>query len=43
LLETPELVGKIYGDNDPCNGFANPPDEITYPEAGAFVKYLINR
>ena len=21
LLETPELVGRIYGDNDPCNGF----------------------
>lgn len=28
LLDTPELVGEIYGDNEPCNGFASPPDSI---------------
>lgn len=28
LLDTPELVGEMYGDNEPCNGFASPPDSI---------------
>lgn len=28
LLDTPELVGEIYGDNEPCNGFASPPNSI---------------
>ena len=28
LLDTPDLVGEIYGDNEPCNGFASPPDSI---------------
>ena len=28
LLDTPELVGEVYGDNEPCNGFASPPDTI---------------
>lgn len=28
LLETPELVGRVYGDNDPCNGFASFPDKV---------------
>ena len=28
FLETPELVGQIYGDNEPCNGFASLPDKI---------------
>lgn len=28
LLDTPEEVGEVYGDNDPCNGFASYPDLI---------------
>ena len=28
LCDSPEEVGRIYGDNDPCNGFAAPPDKI---------------
>ncbi len=28
LLESPELVGEVYGDYEPCNGFASPPDRI---------------
>lgn len=28
LTSTPEEVGEIYGDNEPCNGFASPPDKI---------------
>lgn len=28
LLDTPEEVGEVYGDNDPCNGFARYPDLI---------------
>lgn len=54
LLETPELVGKLYGDHDPCNGFANPPNEIYavynnkikcvgYHEDAHIISYLINR
>ena len=54
LLETPELVGEIYGDYDPCNGFANPPNEIYavynekvkcigYHEDAHIISYLINR
>jgi len=54
LLETPELVGKIYGDNDPCNGFANPPDEIYavyndkvkcigYHEDAHLISYILNK
>lgn len=54
LLETPELVGKIYGDNDPCNGFANPPNEIYavynekvkcigYHEDAHIISYILNK
>ena len=54
LLETPELVGELYGDHDPCNGFANPPNEIYavynnkikcigYHEDAHIISYLINR
>lgn len=54
LLETPELVGEIYGDHDPCNGVANPPNEIYavynkkvkcigYHEDAHIISYLINR
>ena len=39
LLETPKLVGKMYGDNVPCNGFANPPNE-TYAVYNEKVKYI---
>ena len=28
LCETPEQVGAIYGDNEPCNGFASVPDKV---------------
>lgn len=28
LCDSPEEVGHIYGDNDPCNGFAAPPNKI---------------
>ena len=28
LLDSPELVGKVYGDNESCNGFAAEPDKI---------------
>lgn len=28
LCDSPEEVGQIYGDNDPCNGFAAPPNKI---------------
>ena len=54
LLETPELVGKAYGDNEPCNGFASPPDTIYavynkdvkcigYHEDAHIISYTINR
>lgn len=28
LFNTPEEVGEMYGDNEPCNGFTSPPDTI---------------
>lgn len=28
LCDTSEEVGKIYGDNEPCNGFADTPDTV---------------
>ena len=28
LCDSPEEVGEIYGDNDPCNGFAEAPDKV---------------
>ena len=28
LCDSPEAVGRIYGDDEPCNGFAAPPDRI---------------
>jgi len=54
LLDTPELVGEIYGDNEPCNGFTNPPDKIYavyndkikcigYHEDAHILSYTINR
>lgn len=54
LLDTPELVGKVYGDGEACNGFANEPDEIYavyndeikcvgYHEDTHILSYTINR
>ena len=54
LLDTPELVGEIYGDNEPCNGFACPPNKIYavyndkikcvgYHEDVHILSYTINR
>lgn len=28
LCDSPEEVGRVYGDNEPCNGFAAPPNKI---------------
>lgn len=54
LCDSPEEVGRIYGDNDPCNGFAAPPDKIYavyneevrcigFHEDAHILSYLINR
>lgn len=54
LLDSPELVGEIYGDNEPCNGFASPPNNIYavyneeikcigYHEDAHILSYTINR
>lgn len=54
LCDTPEEVGHIYGDDDPCNGFAAPPDKIYavyneqvkcigFHEDAHLISYLINR
>ncbi len=54
LCDSPEEVGRIYGDNDPCNGFAAPPDKIYavynedvqcigFHEDAHIISYLINR
>ena len=53
LCDSPEEVGRIYGDNDPCNGFAAEPDRvyavyndeiqcIGAHEDAHLVSYLIN-
>lgn len=54
LVDSPELVGKIYGDNEPCNGFAEAPNKIYavynsevkcvgYHEDAHILSYTINR
>ena len=54
LCDSPEEVGQIYGDNDPCNGFAAPPDTvyavynehiqcIGFHEDAHLISYVINR
>lgn len=54
LCDSPEEVGRIYGDNDPCNGFTAPPDKIYavynekvqcigFHEDAHVISYLINR
>lgn len=54
LCDSPEEVGRIYGDNDPCNGFAALPNKIYavyneqvqcigFHEDAHVISYLINR
>lgn len=54
LCETPEEVGRVYGDNDPCNGFAALPNKIYavyneqvqcigFHEDAHVISYIINR
>lgn len=54
LCDSPEEVGCIYGDNDPCNGFAAPPAKIYavyneqvqcigFHEDAHLISFLINR
>ena len=54
LCNTPEEVGQIYGDNEPCNGFADLPNRIFavyndevqcigFHEDAHVISYLINR
>lgn len=54
LVNSPELVGEIYGDNEPCNGFAQAPNEIYavyndkircvgHHEDAHILSYTINR
>ena len=54
LCDSPEEVGRIYGDADPCNGFASPPDRIYavynetvqcvgFHEDAHIISYMLNR
>ena len=54
LCDSPEEVGRIYGDDEPCNGFAAPPNKIYavyneqvqcigFHEDAHVISYLINR
>ena len=54
LCDSPEEVGRIYGDNDPCNGFASLPDKIYavyneqvqcigFHEDAHLISFLVNR
>lgn len=54
LCDSPEEVGRIYGDNEPCNGFAALPDKIYavyneevqcigFHEDAHVISHLINR
>lgn len=54
LCDSPEEVGRICGDNDPCNGFAAPPDKIYavyneqvqcigFHEDAHIISFLVNR
>ena len=54
LCDTPEEVGEIYGDDEPCNGFACAPDKIYavyndlikcigFHEDAHLISYTINR
>ena len=54
LCDSPEEVGRVYGDNDPCNAFAAIPDAIYavyndevkcigFHEDAHIISYLVNR
>ena len=54
LCDSPEEVGHIYGDDDPCNGFSAPPDKIYavyneqvqcigFHEDTHIISFLVNR
>ena len=54
LCDSPEEVGRISGDNDPCNGFAAPPNKIYavyneqvqcigFHEDAHIISYTVNR
>lgn len=54
LCNSPEEVGRIYGDNDPCNGFAASPNKIYavynelvqcigFHEDAHIISYTVNR
>lgn len=54
LYDSPEEVGRIYGNNTPCNGFAAPPNKIYavynenvqcigFHEDAHIISYLLNR
>lgn len=54
LCDSPEEVGRAYGDNEPCNGFADIPDKIYavynrdvkcigFHEDAHVVSYTVNR
>ena len=54
LCDTPEEVGRVYGDDDPCNGFAALPDRIYavyndqvqcigFHEDAHIISYILNR
>ena len=54
LCETPQEVGRVYGDDDPCNGFTSLPNKIYavyneeiqcigFHEDAHVISYLINR
>lgn len=54
LCDSPEEVGRIYGDDEPCNGFAAPPNRIYavyneqvqcvgFHEDAHILSYTINR
>ena len=54
LCDSPEEVGRIYGDDEPCNGFTAPPDRIYavyndqvkcigFHEDAHIISYTVNR
>lgn len=54
LCDSPEEVGRIYGDNESCNGFAAPPNKIYavyneqvqcigFHEDAHIISYTVNR
>ncbi len=54
LCDSPEEVGRIYGDDEPCNGFTDPPDKIYavyndqvrcigFHEDAHIISYTVNR